>query len=107
MGVFEDTSVRIDGIHRKRYISLGRSGGTDRFRNSRLMGVIYKVFRYDTNTTDYIKVGSDTNWAKNSIHQNANWNFVSPDIWDNPNLSEEENEAQSGGLPIYDDNPQQ
>ena len=106
MGVFEDTSVKIDGVHRRRYISLGRSRGTTRF-GSRLMGTIYKVFRYDTNTIDYIKVGGNTNYRRNSIHQNANWNFVSPTIWDNPDLTDEENEAQSGGLPIYDDNPQQ
>ena len=106
MGVFEDTSVRIDGVHRRHYISLGRSGGTRRF-GGRLTATIYKVFRYDTNTIDYIRVGGDTNYRRNSIHQSANWNFVSPTIWDNPNLSEAENEAQSGGLPIYDDNPQQ
>lgn len=97
MGVFENTSVRIDGKHRQKHIA----------RGLRLIATIYKVFRYDTNTTDYILVGGNTNYRRNSIHQNANWNFVSPDIWDNPNLTDEENEAQSGGLPIYDDNPQQ
>jgi hypothetical protein len=54
-----------------------------------------------------VKVNGNRTYKRNEIKQNGNWNFVSGDLWDNPLLTPEENEAQLGGLQIADDNPQQ
>ena len=106
MGVFEDTSIRFEGMHRQKYVGLGKSAKKQSF-GSRLISTIYRVFRYDTNSYDYVKVNGSRTYKRNEIKQNGNWNFVSGDLWDNPLLTPEENEAQLGGLQIADDNPQQ
>jgi hypothetical protein len=106
MGTFEDTSIRFDGIHRQKYIGLGRNSKAKTF-GSRLIASIYKVWRYDTNATAYVLINGGRTYKKNDIKQNGNWRFVASDIWDNPNLTPEQNESQIGGLPIVDDNPQQ
>ena len=97
MGVFEDTSIRIQGIHRQKVLRSVQ----------RVVQRIYEVHRYDTNSTGYVLVSGGTRYKKNEIVQNANWRYVSADMWDNPDLTDEENESQLGGLPIVDDNPQQ
>ncbi len=107
MGLFEDTSIRILGIHRQKYIGLGKSRSKGGQFGSRLVQTIYKVQRYATNSTAYVLVGGASKYKKNEIVQNANWNYVAADIWDNPDLTDEQNESQLGGLPIVDDNPQQ
>jgi hypothetical protein len=106
MGVFEDTSIRILSIHRQKYIGLGSSVRGGQF-GSRLIQTIYKVQRYDTSSTAYVLVSGASTYKKNEIVQNANWRYVSGDMWDNSDLTDAENESQIGGLPIVDDNPQQ
>ena len=97
MGVFEDTSIRVQSIHRQKVLT----------NVQRVVQQIYKVHRYDTDSTAYVLVSGGTRYKKNEIVQNANWNYVAGDIWDNPDLTDEQNESQLGGLPIVDDNPQQ
>ena len=107
MGVFEDTSIRFEGIHRQKYISLGRGTAKAHQFGSRLIATIYRVYRYDTLTTDYVMINGSRTYKKNDIRQNGNWYFVASDIWDRADLTDEQNEAAIGGLPIVDDNPQQ
>ena len=97
MPSFNDVSIKILGVHRRKIERL----------SSRTVGEIYKVLRYDTNATAYIYKGGSAGYRKNDILQSDNWNYVAADVWDNPDLTEAENEAQSGNLPIADDNPQQ
>ena len=106
MGVFEDTSIRILGVHRQKYIGLG-SGVKGGSFGSRLVQSIYEVHRYDTSSTAYVLVSGGSRYKRNEIVQNANWRYVSANIWDKPDLTDEQNESLLGGLPIIDDNPQQ
>ena len=107
MGVFEDTSIRFDGIHRQKYNGLGANRSKRHHFGSRLVATIYQVYRYDTNATGYVLINGSRTYKKNEIKQNGNWRYVASDIWDNPDLTPEQNEATIGGLPIVDDNPQQ
>ncbi len=97
MPSFNDVSIKILGVHRRKIERTSR----------RTVGEIYKVQRYDTNATAYIYKNGDAGYRKNDIIFNDNFNYVDADVWDNPELTEAENEAQSGGIPIVDDNPQQ
>ena len=106
MGVFEDTSIRILGVHREKRISLGYGRKKESF-GSRCIQQILRVHSYATNSERYVLVSGNPRYKKNEIVQNSNWNYIDGTAWNNPDLTDDENDEIIGNLPIVDDNPQE